>query len=123
MDADERCRETVRAYFRAFRDRDRVTLERILAPKLIHRSPFGEHRDRDRMLDQVWPHPGPIWAEEVTVYGRAPEFLAHYRHGGASRGHLVERFVFDGERIVEIEVYLGVGALPTEGPEGGGPAG
>ncbi|MEO0650631.1 MAG: hypothetical protein AAFZ65_08135 [Planctomycetota bacterium] len=112
MDADARAIETIEAYFRAFRERDRATLERILVPDLRHVSPFGTQTARDTMLDTVWPQLGPIWVLELAIYGRHPEFLAHYRHGGASDAHLAERFRFNGDRIVEVEVYLGLGAVP-----------
>ena len=104
-------------YFAALRVKDRGRLEEMLHPALRHVSPYGEWTDRDRMLDAIWPALGPIWVEELEVVGEPPVCVACYRHGGASSARLAERFRFEGGRIVEIEVFLGVGALP-EGASG-----
>ena len=98
-------REAIEAYFRAFRERDRGALERLLTPGFAHSSPFGRWDDRDRMLDAIWPSVGQHWAEDVEVYGEGAEYMVRYRH---STGALMaEHFRFVGERIAEVEVYVG----------------
>ena len=107
-------REAIEAYYRAFRDRDRRTLEAILVPDFRHTSSFGNWNDRDAMLDAIWPEVGRLWAVNLQVFGEGPEYLVRYELDGApgsSRpgGHLVEYIRFAGDRMAEIEVYLGPG--------------
>ena len=98
-------RDAIRSYFQAFRDRDRATLERLLTPDFLHLSPFGRFDDRDRMLDEVWPSVGQHWAEDIEVYGDSPAYMVRYRH---STGSLMAEYVrFEGDRIAEIEVFVG----------------
>ena len=97
--------EAIHAYFRAFRERDRATLERLLTPAFRHLSPFGHFEDRDRMLDEIWPSVGQHSAEDIEVYGEVPAYMVRYRH---SAGTLMAEYVrFEGDRIAEIEVYVG----------------
>ena len=99
-----RC-EAIQAYFRAFRERDRAALDRLLVPGFVHSSPFGRWEDRDRMLDSIWPSVGQHWAEAIEIYGDGPALMVRYRH---STGALMaEHFRFEGERIAEVEVYVG----------------
>lgn len=103
--------EAIRAYFQAFRDRDRDTLERLLVPAFRHISPWGVYEDRDRMLDAIWPSVGEHWAEDIAIYGTGPDYLVRYRHSTGST--LVEHFRFDGDRIGEVEVFVGRGAAAS----------
>ena len=99
--------EAIFDYFRAFRERDRAALERLLAPDFVHASPFGRWDERDRMLDAIWPSVGAHWAEDIEIFGEGPALMVRYRHStGALRA---AHFRFDGERIAEVEVYVGRG--------------
>ncbi|MEO0983375.1 MAG: nuclear transport factor 2 family protein [Pseudomonadota bacterium] len=104
--------DTIRDYFRCYKDRDRSRLVEILTEDLVHSGPFGRYENRDKMLDEIWPHVGPIWAVDVEVFGDGPGYMVRYRHEGASAGRLSEYMRFDGDRIAEIEVYHGAGAIP-----------
>ncbi|MBP6014510.1 MAG: hypothetical protein KBA31_19940 [Alphaproteobacteria bacterium] len=97
----------IRDYFRCFAERDRAGLERLLAPSFRHVSPFGIHDDRDRMLDEIWPHVGRTWAADVQIFGSAPDFMVRYRHAGERSGSMAEWIRFDGEKIAEVEVFVG----------------
>lgn len=99
-------------YYRCYKDRDRDRLCEILAPELVHSGPFGLYTDRDAMLDEIWPHVGSVWAVDLEVFGSGPAYMVRYRHDGAASGRLSEYIRFEGERIVEIEVYHGAGAVP-----------
>ena len=102
-------KDAIRDYFRAYKDKDRATLERVLAPDLIHRSPFGVFEGRDSMLDQIWPSVGAVWAIDLEILGDAPRYMVRYRHSDGSPARFAEYFFFDGDRIAEIDVYLGRG--------------
>ena len=97
--------DAIHDYFRAFRERDRPALERLLMEDFRHVSPWGIHEDRDRMLDSIWPSVGQHWAEDIRIYGTGPDYCVRYRHSAGAR--MVEYFRFEGERIAEIEVFAG----------------
>lgn len=103
--------DLIREYYRCFKDRDRERLRELLAPDFRHISPFGTFDDRDRMLEEIWPHVGKTWATDIEVYGEGPEYLVRYRHEGESQARMAEYVRFDGDKIAEIEVYLGRGAV------------
>src|SRR5688500_10643923 len=95
-------------YFRCFRERDRAGLERLLAPDFRHVSPFGIWADRDRMLDAIWPQVGRSWAVDLEIFGAGPDYMVRYRHAGEHEGGaLAEHIRFEGDRIAEIQVYVG----------------
>ncbi len=107
--------DTIRAYFNAFKTRDRETLEKILTPNFIHSSPFGHFNDRDKMLDAIWPSVGDRWAVDLEIFGEHPAFMVRYRHNVAPQPLLAEFIRFEGDKIAGIEVYLGKGAVPGMG--------
>lgn len=97
----------IQSYFRCFQERDRAGLERLLTPSLRHVSPFGIYDDRDSMLDEIWPAVGRNWAVDIRVFANEPEFMVRYRHSGERGGTMAEYFRFEGDRIAEIEVFVG----------------
>jgi hypothetical protein len=103
-------RETVAEYYRCFRERDRAALRRILTPDVRHVSPFGEHSDRDRMLDAIWPAVGTSWARNLRIFGDGPEFMVRYEVESPGRPpmSMAEYVRFDGDRIAEVEGRNGV---------------
>ena len=100
-------RAAIRAYYDAFRTRDRRSLERILKPDMHHRSPFGSYDDRDKMLGAIWPSVGSIWAVDLEIFGEGPGYMVRYSHNVDSASRHAEYIQFDGDRIAEIQVYLG----------------
>ena len=97
--------EAIESYYRAFRQRDRASLERLLTPAFHHVSPFGVHSGRDSMLDAIWPSVGQHWAEDIEIYGDGPQFMVRYRH--STGAEIAEHFRFEEDRIAEIHVYMG----------------
>ena len=104
-------KDDILAYFQAFRDADRGTLERLLVEDFRHVSPWAVYDHRDRMLDDIWPAVGQHWAEDIVIYGEGPDYLVRYKHTGGAA--MVEHFRFDGGRIAQVEVFVGRGAPPA----------
>jgi hypothetical protein len=105
-------RQIIEAYYSAFRKRDLQGLRSILTPDFHHVSSFGEWRDRDAMLEAIWPAVGQSWAVNLQIFGEAPEFMFRYQHEtlpGIPRPpmSMAEFIRFRGDKIAEIEVYLG----------------
>jgi ketosteroid isomerase-like protein len=102
----------IRRYYGAFRTRDLEGLRALLRPDFHFVSSFGEFHERDAMLDLIWPSVGQTWARGLRIYGDGPEFVVLYEHenaAGVDRApmRMAEYLRFDGERIAEIEVYVG----------------
>lgn len=110
--------KAVERYYRAFRERDRAALEALLVPEFHFLSSFGEYHDRDAMLDEIWPSVGKAWATNLRIFGAGPELMVIYEQEtvpeverpGMSMAELLR---FEGERIAEIEVFVG---RPVVGP-------
>jgi hypothetical protein len=105
-------RAAIESYYRAYRERDRAALERLLTDDFRFRSSFGAFDGRDAMLDAIWPAVGRSWAVDLEIHGTAPEYVVTYRHGALAGvehplNRMAERIRFEGDRIAEIEVFLG----------------
>jgi ketosteroid isomerase-like protein len=116
----------IRRYYQAYRDRDRESLRSLLTPNFHFVSSFGEYGDRDAMLDEIWPAVGQAWATNLRIFGQGPEFVVLYAHENAPGverpGMTMAEYVrFEGERIAEIEVFLGRPVIRrVAAPEGEG---
>jgi ketosteroid isomerase-like protein len=105
-------RQLVERYYRAFRHRDREALRSLLTPDFRHLSAHGEWRDRDAMLEAIWPAVGEAWATRLQIFGEPPELMVRYENETAPgvrrpRRAMAEYVRFEGDRIAEIEVYVG----------------
>jgi hypothetical protein len=105
-------RNAIERYYRAYRDRDRDSLQSLLASNFHFVSSFGEYRNRDAMLDEIWPAVGQTWATNLRIFGDDPEFVVLYEHANTPAlkqppMSMAEYVRFEGDRIVEIEVFVG----------------
>lgn len=104
--------EVVERYFRAFRERDREGLRSLLTPDFRHVSSFGEWRDRDAMIEAIWPGVGQSWATNLRIFGEGPELMVRYEVETAPGfprppTSMAEYVRFAGGLIAEIEVFIG----------------
>jgi hypothetical protein len=104
--------EAIKRYYNAFRDRDRESLRSVLARTFHFVSSFGEYHNRDAMLDAIWPAVGQAWATNLRIFGEGPDFVVLYEHESAPGVErpsmsMAEYVRFEGEQIVEIEVFVG----------------
>lgn len=105
-------RQAIASYYRAFRERDREGLRSILNPDFHHVSSFGEWRDRDAMIEAIWPGVGQSWAVNLQIFGEAPECMVRFQHESLPGAQpptmsMAEYIRFDDDKIAEIEVYIG----------------
>lgn len=112
--ADMDHRAAIERYYRAYRDRDRAALDTLLTDDFRFRSSFGGFDGRDAMLDAIWPMVGRSWATNLRIYGEPPEYIVLYENEAEPgvehpRAHMAERIRFEGDRIAEIEVFIGPG--------------
>lgn len=102
----------IEQYYQAFRERDRDTLEALLVTDFHFLSSFGDYHDRDTMLDDIWPSVGKAWATKLRIFGVGPEFVVLYeqettRDVERPGMSMAEFLRFEGDRIAEIEVFVG----------------
>jgi ketosteroid isomerase-like protein len=114
-------RSAIESYYRAFRERDLSRLRALLAPDFHFVSSFGEYRQRDAMLEEIWPAVGHTWATNLRVFGHGPDFVVVYEHEhapGVQRPtmRMAEYVRFQGEEIAEIEVFVGRPLESSGGP-------
>lgn len=110
-------RSAIERYYRAYRERDLETLRALLTADFRLTGPFGEFRGRDAMLEQIWPEVGKAWAARLEIFGDGPAYMVRYEHEtvvGAARPamRMAEHLRFEGDRIAEIEVFIGRVAEP-----------
>lgn len=98
-------KSAIHDYYAAYKNRDRTALERILDKQVQFRSPFGDHGDRDRMLEEIWPSVGRVWAVDMEIFGDGPGSIVRYRHNVSNSPTLVEHVRSQNNRIVQVDVY------------------
>jgi hypothetical protein len=101
--------DIIEEYYRAFRDRDQEALRSILTPSFHHISSFAEYTNRDDMLQAIWPMVGQSWARGLSIFGEGLDFMVRYEIESRERAPvtMAEYIRFEGDRIAEIEVYVG----------------
>ena len=105
-------RGAIERYYRAFRERDLESLRALLTPDFHFVSGYSEYRERDSMLEEIWPSVGHSWATNLRVFGDGPEFVVLYEHqieAGVDRApmSMAEYLRFEGDRIAALEVFVG----------------
>lgn len=102
-------RKAIERYYQCYRDRDQEGLRALLAPDMRHVSSFAEYDDREAMLEAIWPMVGSSWATELEIFGEGSEFMVRYRVESQERPamSMAEHIRFEGDRIREIEVFVG----------------
>lgn len=81
----------------------------VTTADLAHVNEFGTYKDRDAMLDEIWPGVGKSWTEDLQIFGRHPDFMVRYRVVGGERPprNMAEHIHFEGDGIAAIEVFIG----------------
>jgi hypothetical protein len=104
-------RERIVQYYRCYRERDLETLRAMLTPNFRHTSSFAQYTDRDKMLAEIWPMVGQSWAKDIQVIGAGSEYIARFVVESKDKTrpplHMAEYIRFEGDKIAEIETYMG----------------
>jgi ketosteroid isomerase-like protein len=109
--------ETIRKYFSAYEDGDQGAVAALLSDGFVFTGPYDYRIDRETYFKRCWPYSqtSPRYGLE-KVFEEGDEAFVLYRcktkDGSAARN--TEFFVFDGEKIKEIEVYFGSAPKDTE---------
>ena len=101
--------KVIKRYYQAYKDADKESLRETLTADLTHVSVFATYKNRDKMIEEVWPSVGQTWADNLQIFGAYPEFMVRYKVVGGERKsrNMSEYIRFEGDKITEIEVYMG----------------
>ena len=102
--------DLVRRYFAAYETKDRQVVDDLLAPDFTFTSPLDDHIDRAAYFAKCWPNSAKIRAIAIEkLFEQGAEVFVRYRSelldGAEFRN--TEFFRFEGDRIVEVDVYFG----------------
>jgi|AntRauTorcE11898_2_1112593.scaffolds.fasta_scaffold03571_7 ketosteroid isomerase-like protein len=101
--------QIIKQYYQSYKDSDKEGLRELLTADFKHISDFATYTDRDKMIEDIWPDVGQTWAEDLKILGSHPEFMVCYKVVGGERPsrRMSEYIRFKGEKITEIEVFMG----------------
>jgi ketosteroid isomerase-like protein len=102
--------QIVRECYAAYETGDRAALDRYLADDLRFFSPPDPGIDRRQYFERCWPNAGNTAGfEYVREIESGDEIVVTYEatRNDGSRFRNTEVFTFDGEQILQIEVYFG----------------
>ena len=101
--------QIIKQYYQSFKSADKEALREILMADLTHISDFATYMKRDEMIEEIWPSVGQTWAEDLRIFGSNPEFMVRYKVAGGERPAriMAEYIRFEGDKITEIEVFMG----------------
>jgi hypothetical protein len=102
-------RKLIAEYYRCFHDRDLEGLRALLTPDFRHTSSYAIYSNRDAMLAEIWPAVGKSWARDFQIIGGGSEFVARFVVGSNEKPpvRLAEYIRLEGEKIAEVETYVG----------------
>ena len=119
--ADRDSTEIAKRSYRAYVDKDRSAIERLLAEDFHFTSPLDNRIDRKTYFERCWPNSG--WIDGFDFIAVVPSddrvYVTYVGHGerGRSFRNTEVLTVRDG-KIVEAEVYFGWN-VPHPAPSGG----
>ena len=110
-----------KAVYQAYVDKDRASIEKLIAPDFRFTSPLDNRLDRETYFRRCWPNSEGItgFAFIDVVQNGDRVFVTYEGSSRSGRGFRNTEIltVRDG-RLVEAEVYFGW-SLPHEAPPGG----
>jgi ketosteroid isomerase-like protein len=102
--------DLIRALFAAYIANDRPTVEAMLAEEFSFTSPYDDRIDKATYFGRCWRSSDWIERHEIErIFVEDSEAFVTYRctaKGGKSFRN-TEFFVFDGDRVKQIDVYFG----------------
>jgi ketosteroid isomerase-like protein len=111
----------VRAYYRAYEQKDRAAMERLLAADFHFTSPRDNRIDRAAYFARCWPHGQDIASfalDDIVPSGDKVFVTYDARRENGIGFRSCEVHSFRGGRIVAVDVYFGWD-LPHAAAEGG----
>ncbi len=113
--------DIARAAYRAFANKDRAAMEKLVAADFHFTSPLDNRIDRARFFERCWPNSAAIAAfafiHTVAMGDRVfVTYEGRSANGKAFRNS--EIMTIRNGKITDVEVYFGW-SIPHEAPEGG----
>ena len=102
--------DLVRGLFGAYLSKNRQIVEALLSDDFTFTSPYDDHIDRTAYFERCWPNSERIRAHHIRrIMEDGDEAFVLYDCETAAGGTFrnVERFLFAGDKLKEVEVYFG----------------
>ena len=102
--------DIARQLYEGFASADREVVEELLSPDFAFSAPPDPLLDRDGYFERCWPGAGSGQAFDfVRLVEAGNEVIVTYERtrSDGQRGRNTEILTFDGEQIVQAEVYFG----------------
>jgi hypothetical protein len=102
--------QMTRDMYRAYEQRDRSVVERVVAPDFNFQAPPDPVLDRDEYFERCWPNAGLVKEFEfVRMFEHGDEVFVTYEStkSDGSRFRNTEILRFEGDELAEVEVYFG----------------
>jgi ketosteroid isomerase-like protein len=112
--------DIVRACFEAYVDKDRATIELLIAADFHFTSPLDNRIDRETYFERCWPNSKSMAAVDFTrvvVDGGTVFVTYETRMNDGKRFRNTEIFSVQGGKVTDVEVYFGW-SIPHEAPAG-----
>jgi ketosteroid isomerase-like protein len=113
--------EIARASYRAYVEKDRAAIERLIADDFHFSSPLDNRIDRKTYFERCWPNSEKLAGFDfIHMAADGEQVFATYegQWAGGKRFRNTEILTVRAGRIVEVEVYFGW-SIPHEAAAGG----
>jgi ketosteroid isomerase-like protein len=118
--AQDNSADIVRACFKAYVDKDRATIESLIAADFRFTSPLDNRIDRRTYFERCWPNSKTMAAVDFTrvvVNGDTVFVTYETRTNDGKRFRNTEIFTLRNGKVTDVEVYFGW-SIPHEAPAG-----
>ena len=102
--------DIIRSYFTAYKSKDRKAVETLLTGGFAFTSPYDDQIDKAAYFERCWPNRESIRAhvlERICESGGEAFVLYKCITNDEKEFRNTEYFVFEGDRIRQINVYFG----------------
>jgi ketosteroid isomerase-like protein len=110
----------VRAYYKAYPDKDRPAIESLVSDDFHFTSPLDNRIDRQTYFDRCWPNSRSMSAldvKQVVEVGNTVFATYECRMNDGKLFRNTELLTLTGGKVADVEVYFGW-SLPHQAPEG-----
>ena len=120
LNAEEDIAAVVRACFQSYADKDRATIESLIAEDFHFTSPLDNRINRKTYFERCWPNSETMSAIDIKrliVSGDRAFVTYEARADDGRRFRNTELFTVQDGKISDVEVYFGW-SIPHEAPAG-----
>lgn len=100
-------KEIIETYYKCMGEKIKEPLYDILQHDVIFLSQYAIYKDRNKMIDDIWPNVGLTKAHDIQIFGEIDKYMVKYKIKGQHNMTMSEYIEFRDDKISKIEVYIG----------------